>query len=310
VAFRNAKNIIRNSSPFNSYKLLLVTAMNTRPQYRALWRTLLRPFIHKGQVSFRYRCYQRNLKANLRMSEIMSDVLSVWELCVADTYEVDLGFSPDLVIDCGGNMGFFTMRMAAAASSVGNTESKFIVIEPLPENVELIQKHLQMNGINAEIKPVCLGGSRRSIPFYCREAIRSSFDPHEPFTKVVDMPVITLEDAIGSSPAKRILIKLDIEGMELEALTAFVPTERRAVYLFGELHNYAGESSQMESLFRDNGWTFSFSEMADNYAQFKACSPAALPYLRSMRNPEPEQSGSQHYSTRQGAVGTGAPIKL
>jgi FkbM family methyltransferase len=310
VAFRNAKNILRHSSPFNSYKLLLVSAMNTRARYNALWHTLLRPFIHKGQVSFRYRCYQRSLKANLRMSELMSDVLSVWELCVSDTYEVDLGFSPDLVIDCGGNMGFFTMRMAAAASSVGNTEAKFIVIEPLPKNVEQIQKHLQMNGITAEIKPVCLGGSRRSIPFYCREAIRSSFDPHEAYTKVVDMPVITIQDAIGSSPAKRILVKLDIEGMELEALKSFVPSEQRAVYVLGELHNYEGEASQMESLFRDNGWTFSFSEIANNYAHFKACSPAALPYLKSMRDPEPTQSGSQHYSARQATVGSGAPIKL
>ena len=53
------------------------------------------------------------------------------------------------------------------------------------------------------------------------------------------MPVILLHDAIGSSPAERILIKLDIEGMEIEALSEFVPNEQRAVCIVGELHEYA-----------------------------------------------------------------------
>jgi FkbM family methyltransferase len=270
VGFRNAKNIVRHCPPLSSYKLLLVSAMNTRPQYHAVWHTLLRPFIHEGQVSFRYRCYQRDLKANLRMSEIMSDVQSIWELCVSDTYQIDLGFSPDLVIDCGGNMGFFTMRMSAAASSFGNTEANFIIIEPLPKNVEQIQKHLQMNGITAEIKPVCLGGSRRSIPFYCREAIRSSFDPHEAYTKVIDMPVITIQDAIGSSTAKRILVKLDIEGMELEALRAFVPSEHGPSTSSASCITMQANRRRWWICFVDMAGAFSFYEIYDNYAHFRA----------------------------------------
>jgi hypothetical protein len=40
---------------------------------------------------------------------------------------------------------------------------------------ELVQSLL-----SAEILPVCLGGSRRSISFYCRGANASSFDPDKP----------------------------------------------------------------------------------------------------------------------------------
>ncbi len=292
MAFRNATNILRHCSPFSSYKLLLASAMSSRQKYNAIWFTLLRPFVRKDQVSFKYRCYGRSLKANLRMSELISDVQSIWELCVRDSYEIDSRFKPDLVIDCGGNMGLFTMRMTAAASSAGNAEVNFVIVEPLPQNIELIQRHLKMNGITAEIKPACIGGARRSIPFYCREAIRSSFDPQMPYTQVVDMPVLSIKDVIGSSNAKRLLIKIDIEGMELEALNAFVPFEQRAVYILGELHDYEHEASSMEDLFRRYGWAFSFFEIYDNHANFRACSPAALPLVPSMDDVNlPQSSG-------------------
>ncbi len=286
MGFRNAKNILRHCSPLSSYKLLLASAIHSRPQHNAIWRTLLRPFIRDGQVSFKYRCYERDLNANLRMSELMSDVQAMWELCVSDSYAVDVRFSPDLVIDCGGNMGLFTMRMSAAASSSGKTDVNFVVVEPLPQNIELMQSHFAMNGIHAEIMPACVGGARRSIPFYCREAIRSSFDPQMPFTRVIDMPVLGIRDVIGSSDANRVLVKLDIEGMELEALNAFVPYEHRAVYILGELHDYESEGSLMEDLFRRHGWAFSFYEIYDHYAHFRACSPAALPLIPSMQEPE------------------------
>ena len=144
-----------------------------------------------------------------------------------------------------------------------------------------------MNQIEAAIKPNCLGGALRTIPFYCREAIRSSFDPTEPYTSVIDIPVIRIQDAIGTSTAQRILIKLDIEGMEYEALSAYVPTEQRAVYIIGELHDYVGQASMMEDLFHKYGWRIQFHSIADGYALFRACSPAALPLLPAMQSAEP-----------------------
>ena len=57
------------------------------------------------------------------------------------------------------------------------------------------------------------------------------------------MPVYTLQDAIGSNSEERILIKLDIEGMEIEALSSFLPLKRRPVYIIGELHGVAANAS-------------------------------------------------------------------
>jgi hypothetical protein len=96
----------------------------------------------------------------------------------------------------------------------------------------------------------------------------------------MEIPVALLEDAIGPSSAQRILIKLDIEGMEIEALQAFVvSTETRAIYVVGELHHYPVNAPIMERLFRDHGWTLELFNIDELTSSFRACSPAAVAML-------------------------------
>lgn len=279
MAFENVGSILRLGSPLSSIKRLLIAASSSRPKYRSLCLKLLQPFVRNGEISLRYHCYDHYLQSFVRLSDLSSDLLTTIELSVRDTYNLDLSFRPDLVIDGGGNIGLFTLRAAAATASTSDSPVKFVVCEPLPRNVEQIRKHFALNKIPAEVMEGCLGGVRRSIPFYCREAIHSSFDPAKPYTSVMDVPVYTLQDIISSYSPKRILIKLDIEGMEIEVLDSFVPSEDRPVYIVGELHNFAVNASSMERIFRDNGWKFEYCGIANDHANFRACSPAAVPLL-------------------------------
>jgi hypothetical protein len=92
------------------------------------------------------------LRSFVRVTDLESDVLSVLELSVKDTYDLDLGFKPDLVNDGGGNIGLFTLPAAAATASIGKSPVKFVVCEPLPRNKGQIQKHTDdINKIPAEI---------------------------------------------------------------------------------------------------------------------------------------------------------------
>jgi len=287
--FPNVKKILKMGHPLSSYKLLLIAASSSRPRLRGLCRGLLQPFISNDEVPLRYRCYNRSLRMFLRMSELESDLLGMLELGISDTYDLDsvIGFRPDLVVDGGGNIGLFTLRAATAAASLGGSPARFVVFEPLPRNAGQIQRHLEINKVQAELMRGCLGGSRRSVPFYCREAIHSSFDPSKPYTSVMEMPVYTLQDAIEHGPSSRILIKLDIEGMEIEVLSAFVPSEKRAVYIVGELHDFERNGPLLEGIFAENAWPFEYSSIASNNALFRACSPAALPLLPAMQGIRP-----------------------
>lgn len=253
----------------------------SRPRYKAIFLALLNPFVRNGEVEVRYRCYRRFLRSHIRVSDMESDFYTTRELAVNDVYDLDLSFRPDLVIDGGGNIGMFTLRVAAGLEAAGRS-AKLAVYEPAPTSAEQVRRHLALNGVQAEVVAACLGGTPRNIPFYCRDAIANSFDPAKPYTSVIEIPVVTLRDAVESEPAERILIKLDIEGMEIEALTSFLPSEKRPVYLVGELHYASKNIPVIRHLFRSHGWTLELHEVANDACTFRGCSPAALPLLTSL----------------------------
>ncbi len=270
MALSNAKLILKNVSGLSALKLLLLTARYSRPALSPLCTLLLRPFVRNGEMLIHYKQEHRNLSVFLRMSDEQSDLHSILEVIVRKVYPLDPGYAADLVIDGGANVGLFTLQAAAVYPS-----AHIVACEPLPRNLEQLEKHLSLNRISAEVLPVCLGGSRRSIPFYCRDANASSFDRDKPYQSVLDIDVLRFGDVVSERPGSRIVIKLDIEGMEVEALESYVPAEHRAVVIFGELHGHPQRRPALDRLFSDHGWSVRFGDLSGEDALFEARSPAA-----------------------------------
>jgi hypothetical protein len=89
----------------------------------------------------------------------------------------------------------------------------------------------------------------------------------------------TLADVLRNRDARTILIKLDIEGMEIEALESYVPDEDRAVCIVGELHDHRSNSQILARIFSSKGWTVRFEQETDQGSIFHAYSPAARSML-------------------------------
>lgn len=275
MAFPQARIILKAAlSPASKYKMLVMAAAFSRPRHRALCMSLLWPFIQRGEIAVRYRCHGRQYVARVRTMDLQSDWMSVFELAVKGVYPIEIGFSPDLIIDGGGNTGMFTLISSAAFPS-----AKIVTCEPVPRNLQQIEKHLRMNHVAADVVPVCIGGSERKIHFYVREANQGSFDPELPYTSRIDVDVVTLASLVGRRDAKRILIKLDIEGMEIEALESFVPVEHRAVLVVGEVHSARINVGLLQRIFDRNGWTIQFEGVGEMTGNFMAWSPAAASML-------------------------------
>ncbi len=281
MAFPNARRILKMGPSLTTYKLLLMAAALSRQRLRKLFLFLLRPFVCDGEIAIRYSCEGRPYKVFLRMNEMSSDFQSVLELAVGRAYRLDKAFSPDLVVDCGGNIGLFSLTAAAVYPS-----SRIVTCEPVPGNLERIRRHLEFNGVSAEILPVCVGGSRRKIPFFVRQAISGSFDPTKPYTSKLEIEVWTLADVLAGRDAQKIQIKLDIEGMEIETLESYVPVETRAVCIVGELHEHKKNQSNLRRIFADNGWELRFNVVTDQDSLFAAYSPAALALPGRAQSPD------------------------
>jgi FkbM family methyltransferase len=270
MAFGNAKDILKNTSGLSAFKLLLLTAQQSHPSMSPLCMLLLRPFVRNDEVLIHYKQTNRNFNVFLRMVDRESDLHSMLEVAVRNVYPLDPAYAADLVIDGGANVGLFSLQAAAVYPS-----ADIVACEPLPRNIAQTDRHLTCNQVTAELLPVCIGGSRRTISFYCREANSSSFDSAKPYDRMLEIDVLRLSDVLGERPAKRILIKLDIEGMEVEALESFIPGERRAVLIFGELHGHRQHRAAIERLFAEEGWSIQFGDLSGDDAIFEARSPAA-----------------------------------
>jgi FkbM family methyltransferase len=271
MAFTNAKQILRQTSGLSALKLLALTVQYSRPALAPLAKLFLSPFTKNGEVVITYRQGCRDLKTAIRIADQESDLHSVLEVIARTVYPLDPAFTPDLIIDGGANIGLFSLQASATCP-----EAPILMCEPLPRNIIQLEKQIKLNHVNGELMPVCIGGSHGVIPFYCRHANASSFDAHEPYESVMEIDVLCIGEIIGDRTAQRILIKLDIEGLEVEALSNYVPTEKRAVIILGELHQHPATRPLMEKLFAEHGWSFRLGDLSGEDAIFEARSPAAL----------------------------------
>jgi len=119
------------------------------------------------------------------------------------------------LIDCGANYGYWSVLVSSAPFGA----HKAIAIEPAAQNFPKLVNNAEINGCRFETMKCAIGASRGSA--------RLSGTKHEAFSIAGDqaggeqVPVIALDDLIDDgkvSARGKYLIKLDVEGVEIEAI--------------------------------------------------------------------------------------------
>jgi FkbM family methyltransferase len=133
------------------------------------------------------------------------------ELLFEDSIGVDY-----TLIDCGANFGYWSVLI----SSRPYGSHKAIAIEPSSQNFTKLANNAKINGNRFEVMKCAIGAARGTA--------RLSGTKHEAFSIAggsdsggEDVPVIALDNLIDDgkiSPGGRYLIKLDVEGVEIEAI--------------------------------------------------------------------------------------------
>jgi FkbM family methyltransferase len=133
------------------------------------------------------------------------------ELLFKDSVSVDY-----TLIDCGANFGYWSVLI----SSRPYGSHKAIAIEPSSQNFAKLRNNAEINGNRFEVMKCAIGAARGTA--------RLSGTKHEAFSiaggadsggEVV--PVIALDNLIDDgkvSSGGKFLIKLDVEGVEIEAI--------------------------------------------------------------------------------------------
>jgi FkbM family methyltransferase len=133
------------------------------------------------------------------------------ELLFRDSMAVDFTF-----IDCGANFGYWSVLISSAPYG----SHKAIAIEPSSQNFAKLKNNAEINGNRFEAVKCAIGASKGTA--------RLSGTKHEAFSIAgdadsggEDVPVIALDDLLADgriSANGKYLIKLDVEGVEIEAI--------------------------------------------------------------------------------------------
>ena len=166
-------------------------------------------------------------------------------------------------VDIGANFGWYTCLFSKLAGPKGRVYS----FEPEPDNLRLLDESLKRNDVqNATIIRAALGDKSGTLKLYLgalhNPGAHSALVQNTIGRGHVDVPVMQLDHALlpSLSANERIaLLKIDIEGFELDALSAGAGTLARWDYLIVEyspdMMRVGGrEPAALLRLFRDAGF--------------------------------------------------------
>jgi FkbM family methyltransferase len=240
-------------------KVLLAVLANSRPRARLLAHGLLKLLAPGPSVSYQYKIGDSKLIGFLRWKDIDSDLQSALELAIADRYRLNQIPRPDFIIDGEANTGLFTLAAAIRWPGV-----PIVAFEPVPSNLEAIRSHLEANHVGnlVRIEPVALAGVDGSKRFFLRDANQGSFSDDLSADEAIDVSCRALAQYLPSDTEMLKLIKLDIEGAEVEVLDAlFEIGGTKKTIIVMELHNTPVTRPWIEELAHRIGFTLEFLEI-------------------------------------------------
>ena len=149
---------------------------------------------------------------------------------------LDGGVAPELFVDIGANYGTHTLLMASQGISV-------IAFEPLGSCAAYARALCEANGLNVDIRQTALGDSRGEVTLSYPErdtwlATAANDLSAHPDTLVTEKVIIArLDDFLIEFAGRRLLIKLDVEGLEAAVLrgASRLLATRTAVIVFETL---------------------------------------------------------------------------
>ena len=166
------------------------------------------------------------------------DIRTVAEVWISRAYELP----PTVplrrirtIVDLGANIGLTGVWLARRYGC-----ERLIAVEPSPENAELTRLNLEQNGVPTTVLQAAVGGTSGIASF--------ALDRESTLGRLGDgalrVPVVTMDEVLGRlTPEARVdLLKMDIEGGEMDIIDGEADWLNRVDVIIAELHPKYGDT--------------------------------------------------------------------
>jgi FkbM family methyltransferase len=190
---------------------------------RVLWMRVAEPrasqpraFVARTRYGFRIAGDQRSIMPRCIYW------FGVWEPALSDWIRRALR-PGDVFVDVGANFGYFTLLAARAVGPCGSV----VAVEASPSTTRRLERTVARNGVE-NVRVVCAAAAaeRGSIPFY-RAPWNDAEDSTVPgggVERVGEVEALPLPELLTELELRRArLIKIDVEGGELDVLRGLAP---------------------------------------------------------------------------------------
>lgn len=167
-----------------------------------------------------------------------------------------------VIVDLGGNIGMYALAMAST-----NPNCKVISFEPNPMAFELLNKNMESNGIK-NVTAINKGAAKVSGKFemkildegsayggkYLGE-IKKEYRTwiQEKRFKIINVESLSLPDILKSNNLTSVdILKMDVEGMELEILEGGVDALEQIKRIVIEWHDHPSKEKILKLLLENN----------------------------------------------------------
>jgi FkbM family methyltransferase len=179
----------------------------------------------------------------------------------------------DTCIDVGGHLGYYCMIMSRLVGPKG----RVITFEPVPENKAALFGNVSLNRLtNVEVVGVALGAHDGEISLVCPESETLSFHPSAAAYDVkgkqctISVRSETLDSFLGRKKYRPSVIKIDVEGAELDVLRGAAETLRKIrPTILLEIHGWGDpESKEIMTLLSSVGYKATLVGLRGREAHF------------------------------------------
>ncbi|MBB5030973.1 FkbM family methyltransferase [Prosthecobacter vanneervenii] len=182
------------------------------------------------------RVWPRNIKGLsvcLDPTDI-SHIIIFKEIFVDKIYDLDgVPFVPDLIVDCGGHIGLFSLLARQRFPSVSA-----MVFEPNVANLHYLHSQVEDNKLDVNIVPAAVSNFDGEAQFHagcsCSGGIQTNSNSPLNVDKV---KVVNLCRLLSELRPKLLILKMDIEGGEEVLLPEILPLLPQKAAIFFETHD-------------------------------------------------------------------------